>query len=189
MRATHRIIDSPLGELTLVAHDGVLAGLYFAEHTRRPGPALFGSRTETGFEAVIVQLGEYFRGDRTRFELPLRPRGSGFQQRVWGQLEGIPYGETRTYGRLAASLGDPGLAREVGWANGRNPVSIIVPCHRVVGADGGLVGYAGGLERKRALLDLERAAIGGQMFLGSTLRPPKLDERIKRISSGFLSRS
>ena len=166
MSATHRIIDSPLGELTLVAEDGILAGLYFAEHARRPDQARFGARTDIGFEAVIGQLGEYFRGERTRFELPLAPRGSVFQRRVWSLLELIPYGRTRTYGQLAAALGSPGLAREVGWANGRNPISIVVPCHRVIGADGGLVGYAGGLERKRALLELEGAALGGQMSLG-----------------------
>jgi methylated-DNA-[protein]-cysteine S-methyltransferase len=165
MRATHTVFDSPLGELTLVARDGVLAGLYFAGHVRRPDPALFGRRTGRGFEMVIRQLEEYFRGERTGFELPLAARGSGFQQRVWGLLERIPYGQTRTYGQLAAALGNPGLAREVGWANGRNPISIIVPCHRVVGANGGLVGYAGGLERKRALLELEAAAVGGQMSL------------------------
>jgi methylated-DNA-[protein]-cysteine S-methyltransferase len=165
MQATHAVIDSPLGELTLVAHDGVLAGLYFAEHARRPDPATFGCRSDSGLEDVIRQLGEYFRGARTRFDLPLRPRGNAFQQRVWGLLCGIPYGETRTYGQLASALGDPGLAREVGWANGRNPLSIVVPCHRVIGADGGLVGYAGGLGRKRLLLELEGAVAGRQMYL------------------------
>jgi methylated-DNA-[protein]-cysteine S-methyltransferase len=165
MRATHTIIDSPLGELTLVAHDGVLAGLYFAEHARRPDPALFGGRTDSGFERVVEQLGQYFRGERTRFDLPLSRHGDGFQRRVWALLDRIPYGQTRTYGQLATELGNPGLAREVGWANGRNPLSIIVPCHRVLGADGGLVGYAGGLDRKRALLQLEGAAVAGQMAL------------------------
>ncbi len=165
MRATHAIIGSPLGEITLVAHDGVLAGLYFAEHARRPAPPLFGSRADYGFEPAMEQLDEYFRGDRSRFDLPFSRRGSGFQQLVWGLLDRIPYGETRTYGQLAAELGNPGLAREVGWANGRNSLSIIVPCHRVLGADGGLVGYAGGLDRKRALLQLEGAAVARQMSL------------------------
>lgn len=165
MRATHTIIDSPLGHLTLVAHDGVLAGLYFAEHARRPATTLFGGRTDSGFGRAIEQLAEYFGGDRTRFELPFSRRGGGFQQRVWALLDRIPYGQTRTYGQLAAELGDPGLAREVGWANGRNPLSIVVPCHRVLGADGGLVGYAGGLDRKRALLQLEGAAVARQMSL------------------------
>jgi methylated-DNA-[protein]-cysteine S-methyltransferase len=165
MGAAHTITDSPLGELTLVAHDGVLAGLYFVKHARRPDPVTFGPRGDTGFEAAIEQLEEYFRGERTRFELPLAPRGDAFQQRVWGLLRRIPYGQTRTYGQLAAALGDPALARGVGAANARNPLSVIVPCHRVVGADGGLVGYAGGLERKRCLLELEGAAAAGQLLL------------------------
>ncbi len=166
MRATHTITDSPLGPLTLVAHDGALAGLYFAEHTRRPDPGSFGHRDEAGFGPAIEQLDEYFRGERTRFELPLAPAGTAFQQRVWALLRRIPYGQTRTYGQLAMALGDRGLAREVGAANGRNPLSVIVPCHRVIGADGGLVGYAGGLDRKKYLLDLEGAAAGEQMLLG-----------------------
>jgi methylated-DNA-[protein]-cysteine S-methyltransferase len=166
MRATHTVTGSPLGRLTLVAHDGVLAGLYFAEHTRRPDPGTFGARDDTGFEPALQQLDEYFRGERTRFELPLGPAGTAFQHRVWALLRRIPYGQTRTYGQLAVALGDRGLAREVGAANGRNPLSVIVPCHRVIGADGGLVGYAGGLERKRYLLDLEGAAAGEQMLLG-----------------------
>ena len=163
MQASHTIIDSPLGDLTLVAHDGVLAGLYFAEHARRPHPDTFGARDDAGFAAAVEQLDDYFHGRRTGFDLPLAPRGSAFQRRVWELLRRIPYGQTRSYGQLAAELGNPGLAREVGAANGRNPISVIVPCHRVVGADGKLVGYAGGLARKRYLLDLEGAAPGGQM--------------------------
>jgi methylated-DNA-[protein]-cysteine S-methyltransferase len=164
MRITHTIIDSPLGGLTLVARDGVLSGLYFAGHTRRPDELLFGDREDAGFEAAVEQLGEYFRGERTRFELPLDAQGDAFQQRVWDLLSDIPYGQTRSYGQLAATLGNTGLAREVGAANGRNPLCIIVPCHRVVGADGSLVGYAGGLGRKRFLLELE-GALGAQMHL------------------------
>ena len=164
--ASHTIIDSPLGELTLVAHDGALAGLYFAEHTRRPPSSTFGVRDATGFAAATEQLDEYFRGGRTEFELPLAPRGDAFQRRVWELLRRIPYGQTRSYGRLAAELGDPALARAVGAANGRNPISVIVPCHRVVGANGALTGYAGGLTRKQFLLDLEGAATAGQMLLG-----------------------
>lgn len=161
MRATHTVTDSPLGQLTLVARGGVLAGLYFAEHTRRPDPGTFGPPARRGFETALEQLDEYFRGERTRFELPLAPAGTAFQQRVWALLRRVPYGQTRTYGQLAVALGNRGLAREVGAANGRNPLSVIVPCHRVIGADGGLVGYAGGLERKRSLLALEGAAVGG----------------------------
>ena len=165
MRANYTIIDSPLGELTLVAHDGALAGLYFAEHTRRPRSSTFGSRDDSGFEAAIEQLGEYFRGERTDFDLPLAPRGDAFQRRVWELLRRIPFGQTRSYGQLATELGDPALARAVGAANARNPISVIVPCHRVVGADGALVGYAGGLARKQFLLDLEGVAVGGQLLL------------------------
>ena len=165
MRVSHTIIDSPLGELTLVAHDGVLAGLYFPEHTRRPLSSTFGSRDDAGFEADVEQLDEYFRGDRTTFDLPLAPRGDSFQRRVWELLRRIPYGQTRSYGELARELGDPGLARAVGAANARNPISVIVPCHRVVGANGSLVGYAGGLARKQFLLDLEGVATAGQMLL------------------------
>ncbi len=166
MAINHTVIDSPLGELTLVARDGVLCGVYFADHSRLPDPATFGPYVQTGFEAVGEQLGEYFAGDRIEFDLPLAPRGSAFQLRVWNLLREIPYGETRSYGQLAKQLGNVALAREVGGANARNPLSIIVPCHRVVGADGRLVGYAGGLERKRFLLDLEAPAASGQLHIG-----------------------
>jgi methylated-DNA-[protein]-cysteine S-methyltransferase len=105
-----------------------------------------------------AQLAEYFDGSRTDFDLPLAPRGNDFQRRVWALLVQIPYGQTRAYGRLATELGDPGLARAVGAANGQNPRSISVPCHRVVGAGGKLTGYAGGLDRKAYLLDLETPA-------------------------------
>jgi methylated-DNA-[protein]-cysteine S-methyltransferase len=165
MSTNHRIIESPIGELTLVARDGVLAGLYFPRHAHQPELGTFGPRVEAGFEAAIEQLGEYFRGNRTQFDLPLAPRGDAFQLRVWNLLRNIPYGETRSYGQLAAELGDPALARVVGSANARNPVSVIVPCHRVVGASGKLVGYAGGLERKQFLLDLEGVAAGGQLSM------------------------
>jgi methylated-DNA-[protein]-cysteine S-methyltransferase len=165
MSIHHTIIDSPLGELTLVARDGALAGVYFSLHKRRPDPAVLGTRVETGFEAAVQQLDEYFRGDRTQFDLPLAPQGSAFQVRVWELLRRIPYGETRTYGQLAAELGNPALAREVGGANARNPISVIVPCHRVIGAGGRLVGYAGGLERKQFLLDLEARKVGEQQLI------------------------
>jgi methylated-DNA-[protein]-cysteine S-methyltransferase len=111
---------------------------------------------------VARQLGEYFAGERTGFELALDPPGDAFDRRVWELVAGIPYGRTRTYGELARDLGDPALAQAVGAANGRNPLCVVVPCHRVIGADGGLTGYAGGLPRKRFLLDLE--APGGRLF-------------------------
>jgi methylated-DNA-[protein]-cysteine S-methyltransferase len=155
---THTIIDSPLGELTVVAEDGHLVGLYFAGHRRRPAADTLGERAEEGFEAVGRQLKEYFAGERREFDLPLAPRGNAFQRQVWGLLETIPYGETRTYGDLARRLGDPALAQAVGAANALNPLSVVVPCHRVVASDGSLRGYAGGLERKRFLLGLEEPA-------------------------------
>lgn len=158
MTGTHAIVDSPLGALTVVAEDGALVGLYFEGHRRMPDSSLFGPRVDAGFEETARQLGEYFAGERTRFDLELAPRGADFDQRVWRLLTEIPYGETRSYGDLARELGDVGLAQAVGAANGRNPLSVLVPCHRVVGADGSLIGYAGGLGRKRLLLELEEPA-------------------------------
>jgi methylated-DNA-[protein]-cysteine S-methyltransferase len=158
MTATHTTIDSPLGELTLVAADGVLSGLYFPGHWYPPGRDALGTRSEHGFEPAEAQLAEYFAGERTAFDLPTRLVGDEFQRRVWESIDGISYGETTTYGEMAAELGDPTLARRVGAAVGRNPLSVVVPCHRVVGKDGKLTGYAGGLERKRLLLELEAPA-------------------------------
>lgn len=149
---THTTVDSPIGTLTLVNADGVLCGLYMEEHSHRPDPSTFGEPAALGFEAATRQLEEYFAGDRTSFDLPLAATGTAFEQRVWSLLRGIPHGETRSYGQLAEQLGDAGLARAVGTANGRNPISVIVPCHRVIGADGSLTGYAGGLARKQFLL-------------------------------------
>lgn len=158
MTTTHTVISSPLGKLTAVATDGYLTGLYFADQVRRPDPTRVGSQARAGFGETKCQLGEYFAGERTQFDLPLAPAGEAFAQRVWTLLTQIPYGETRTYGDLARELGDPGLAQAVGAANGRNPLAVIVPCHRVIGADGSLTGYAGGLARKRLLLELEEPA-------------------------------
>lgn len=157
MTATHTKIHSPIGELTLVAKDGVLSGIYFPGHWHMPAPEVFGTPSEHGFELALQQLGEYFAGERTEFELATTISGEEFQWRVWKLIDRIPYGETTTYGEMAQELGDPALAREVGSAVGRNPLSIVIPCHRVVGKDGKLTGYAGGLERKRYLLELEGA--------------------------------
>jgi methylated-DNA-[protein]-cysteine S-methyltransferase len=155
----HTVFDSPLGPLTAVANDDGLAAVYMAEHKRRPAWDTLGERVDASandvLAATVVQLGEYFAGSRTVFSLPLSPVGNPFQHKVWAALREIPYGELRTYGDLAAMLGDRSMAQAVGSANGRNPISIIVPCHRVVGADGSLVGYAGGLDRKQFLLELE----------------------------------
>ena len=147
------VIDSPVGPLRLRADGEDLVGLAFDDR----GLACGG---EAGvFADTARQLREYFRGERQAFDLRLRfDRGSEFEQRVWQALLEIPYGATTTYGEVAASLGEPGAARAVGAANGRNPIAIIVPCHRVIGAGGRLTGYGGGLPRKRALLALEGAA-------------------------------
>ncbi|WP_241668347.1 methylated-DNA--[protein]-cysteine S-methyltransferase [Pedococcus bigeumensis] len=153
---THALLPSPLGEITLVAEDGALTGCYMELHRRGTDEEdRLGARDDDSLSAAAAQLTEYFAGERTEFSLPLAPRGDEFQLRVWALLREIPYGQTRSYGDLARALGDVNLSQRVGWANGRNPISIIVPCHRVIGADGSLVGYAGGLERKRFLLALE----------------------------------
>ena len=149
------MVDSPIGELTLVADGEALIGLYYPHHWYRPDPASFGPRSDAGFDTAKQQLDEYFAGRREAFDLPIELRGDDFQRRVWDLIQRIPHGRTTTYGAIARQLGIPGDARAVGGAVGRNPLSIVVPCHRVVGKDGSLTGYAGGLRRKRFLLDLE----------------------------------
>jgi methylated-DNA-[protein]-cysteine S-methyltransferase len=155
MTRTHTTIETPIGKLTLVAEDGALTGVYYPGHGTRPDPAGFGERSDHGFEEVERQLAEYFAGKRTTFALPTSLTGDGFQRKVWDLIDQIPYGETTTYGELARELGDATLARAVGGAVGHNPLSVIVPCPRVVGKDGKLTGYAGGLQRKQFLLSLE----------------------------------
>ena len=153
----YAIVDSPIGEILLTAEDGALTRLYMS-------PFHLDSAWDHAPAALaepIRQLAEYFAGERTEFELELRPQGTAFQRAVWALLLEIPYGETTTYGALALSLGDPRKVRAVGLANGRNPISIVVPCHRVIGADGSLTGYGGGLERKRVLLELEAEVAAG----------------------------
>lgn len=154
---THTKIETTLGELTLVAENGTLSGVYFPGHWTRPDPAAFGERVECGFEEAERQLNEFLAGERAGFDLPTVADGSEFRRRVWERLERIPYGQTVTYGEIAAELGSPALARKVGGAVAHNPLSIVVPCHRVLGKGGRLTGYAGGLERKRFLLELENA--------------------------------
>ncbi|WP_156722213.1 methylated-DNA--[protein]-cysteine S-methyltransferase [Streptomyces apocyni] len=151
----HTVIDSPYGPLTLVATDGVLSGLYMTDQRHRPAEETFGSPDDTPFDEVVRQLRAYFVGGLKEFDLPLHLEGTPFQRSVWDGLREIPYGETRSYGELAEALGKPGASRAVGLANGKNPIGIIVPCHRVVGAHGSLTGYGGGLERKQRLLDFE----------------------------------
>ncbi len=146
-------LTTPIGELLLTADDdGALTGVNLPN--RHPDPAGW-ERDDALLGDARRQLTEYFAGERTTFDLPLRPAGAPFQLRVWDALRRIPYGETASYGELARELGHPTAARAVGAANGRNPIAIVVPCHRVIGANGSLTGYAGGLECKRALLDLE----------------------------------
>ena len=166
---SHSLIDSLVGPLTLVAQDGVLVGLYMNRQRHRPGEAELGELDRDGrqrepFAAAADQLDAYFAGELTRFSLPLAPAGSSFQQRVWAALQDIPYGGTESYGELAERIGSPGAARAVGLANGKNPISIVIPCHRVVGANGNLTGYGGGLDRKKQLLDLELAVSGVSFF-------------------------
>jgi methylated-DNA-[protein]-cysteine S-methyltransferase len=155
--AAHAVLATRLGRVTVVREAGALAGLYFPRHWPRPDRTAFGTRTEAGFEEVARQLGEYLDGSRTVFELPLTVNGTDFDRRVWQLVASVPYGETSTYGELARALGTGTDPRDVGAAVGRNPLCIVIPCHRVIGSTGRLTGYAGGLDRKRALLDLERA--------------------------------
>jgi methylated-DNA-[protein]-cysteine S-methyltransferase len=156
---THVTVASPVGPLTIVAEGGKIAGLYMDAQRHAPGPESFGlaaDPAEEPFAAAAAQLQAYFDGKLTQFDLPLSPAGTEFQRRVWAGLRAIPYGETITYGELAIRLGRPAASRAVGLANGKNPIAIVVPCHRVIGADGSLTGYGGGLDRKRFLLALER---------------------------------
>jgi methylated-DNA-[protein]-cysteine S-methyltransferase len=155
----HTVIDSPTGPLTLVADDGVLSGLYMDRQRHRPHQETFGEPDDRPFAEVTEQLADYFAGTRREFDVPLALHGTEFQRTVWQALGTIPYGETLTYGQLADRIGRPTASRAVGLANGKNPVSIIVPCHRVIGSTGDLTGYGGGLDRKRQLLALENGLL------------------------------
>jgi methylated-DNA-[protein]-cysteine S-methyltransferase len=160
----YRTIDSPIGPLARAGHRGVLTNLRMIDQTHEP------SRTswvpdDRAFPDAVDQLDAYFAGERTDFNLELSLEGSEFQRRVWQALLTIPYGETRSYGQIAEQIGASGAARAVGLANGRNPIAIIVPCHRVIGANGSLVGYGGGLDRKRSLLELEKIRKAGNLTL------------------------
>lgn len=146
-----RTIETPIGPLTLQADEAAVTAIRFgADGAQDVSPML---------DAAEAQLREYFAGTRRTFDLPLAPRGTAFQQQVWAALRAIPYGETRTYGELAAAIGSPSASRAVGMANHHNPIPIVIPCHRVIGANGTLTGYAGGLEIKRKLLALEGITI------------------------------
>ncbi|MBD8605792.1 methylated-DNA--[protein]-cysteine S-methyltransferase [Aeromicrobium sp. CFBP 8757] len=152
---TTRWIDSPIGGLRIHTSAGLVTAIGFGADAPRGEQA-----PDALLDRAEQQLGEYFAGERTRFDLPLASDGTEFQKKVWSELLRIPYGETASYGEIARRLGyEPGISRAVGAANGANPLPIVVPCHRVIGADGSLTGYAGGVERKRTLLDLERPGL------------------------------
>jgi methylated-DNA-[protein]-cysteine S-methyltransferase len=156
-------IESPLGELLLLGDGDALHGLYMQAAPKPVAIAPSWKRAPEAFAEPSEQLDQYFAARRTSFEVPLVMNGTPFQQRVWAGLREIGYGETLSYGELARRIGHPSGARAVGLANGCNPISVIVPCHRVIGANGTLTGYGGGLERKRLLLDLEARASAPQL--------------------------
>jgi methylated-DNA-[protein]-cysteine S-methyltransferase len=150
---------SPIGPLLLVGHDGALTGLFVADHERCPPGGVGWLEDDAALADARRQVGEYFEGTRTRFDLAIEPSGTAFQMTVWRALLDIPYGETISYGELARRTGRPSAARAVGAASGRNPISVVVPCHRVVGADGTLTGYGWGTDRKRWLLEHEAGVL------------------------------
>jgi methylated-DNA-[protein]-cysteine S-methyltransferase len=155
----HTVIETRLGKLTVVWEERALTGLYFPRHWPRPDRTSFGPRAGEGFEDAARQLDEYLAGDRTDFELSVKVKGTEFDQRVWELVNRVPYGQTTTYGDLARGLGAGTDPRDVGAAVGRNPLCIVIPCHRVIASTGKLTGYAGGLDRKRALLEIEQARV------------------------------
>jgi methylated-DNA-[protein]-cysteine S-methyltransferase len=158
-------LASPVGALTLVAEGDDLVGLFFAEGPIAPTANATWVQDDRRLRPAVMQLEEYFAGKRTRFELPLAPRGTAFQKAVWNQLLRIPFGETATYGEIARAVGKPSAYRAVGGANHHNPLSIVIPCHRVIGADGSMTGYGGHVSNKRRLLDLESRVSGKRLFV------------------------
>lgn len=159
-----RTMDSPVGQLTLAGRDGRLMHLRMVDQTYEPSRVDWAADGKA-FPDAVEQLEEYFAGDRTEFELDLDLVGTDFQRRVWAALQTIPYGETRSYGEIARQIGSPGAFRAVGLANGHNPIGIVVPCHRVIGSNGSLTGYGGGLDRKRALLAMEKSQVAPALTL------------------------
>ena len=158
-----RTVDSPVGALTLAGRGDTLTNLRMVDQTHEPSRAGW-QPDEDAFPDAVAQLAAYFAGERTSFDLDLELTGTEFQRRVWAALQTIPYGETRSYRDIAEQVGAPTAFRAVGLANGRNPIGIIVPCHRVIGAGGSLTGYGGGLDRKRLLLELEKSRIPETLF-------------------------
>ncbi|MGW1260107.1 methylated-DNA--[protein]-cysteine S-methyltransferase [Streptomyces sp. NPDC002513] len=170
MSTRHIVIETHLGPITLVAKGETIAGLYFRHHVRRPSQEAFGPEvtelTDPLLNEAARQLRDYLAGRRRQFDPPLAAEGDSFQHAVWDIVKSIQCGDTTTYGRVAEQVGDRGLAQQVGQAVGANPLCIFVPCHRVVGSNGSLTGYAGGLKRKQALLELEEptAVSTGRLF-------------------------
>jgi methylated-DNA-[protein]-cysteine S-methyltransferase len=160
-------LDSPLGRMLLSANEAALTGVYFVgqKYEAVPRQDWIEDANDAVLQQASTQLKEYFAGERTHFDLPLAPSGTPFQRSVWHALERIPSGTTRSYGELAKSVGAPHGVRATGAAVGRNPISVVIPCHRVIGSTGSLTGYAGGLERKRALLALEGSGAGQGVLL------------------------
>lgn len=165
-KSYYTLLQSPAGELMLTGTDSELTGIIFQGGKKAIEPDPGWSRDEAPFRETIRQLRGYFAGELKEFDLPLAPRGTAFQLQVWRELRKIPYGETRSYGEIAGRLGRPGASRAVGMANGRNPLPIVVPCHRVIGSNGSLTGFGGGLPAKETLLKLEQG-----WKTASSLRP------------------
>ncbi len=159
----YRTVDSPIGLLTLAGRGSVLTNLRMVDQTYEPSRADW-SPDPGAFSAAVDQLEAYFAGELTDFDIELEMRGTEFQRRVWKALLTIPFGETRSYGEIAEQIGAPGAPRAVGLANGHNPIAIVVPCHRVIGANGSLAGFGGGLDRKRTLLELENQRANLTLF-------------------------
>jgi methylated-DNA-[protein]-cysteine S-methyltransferase len=182
-------IDAPLGRLFVQGDGQFVTGLFMPSHKGWLGPDASWKQSDVPFAAVREQLAEYFAGQRQQFDLPLKLAGTPFQQRVWQELVRIPFGTTITYAQLAQRVGRPTASRAVGHANSRNPISILVPCHRVIGADGKLTGYAGGLDKKQWLLAWEcraTAAAAGDLFDAAGM--PSDDSTESRLS-GIAARS
>jgi methylated-DNA-[protein]-cysteine S-methyltransferase len=181
-----RQLGSPLGPLLVLSNGDALVGLFMenAKYRPEPDPSWRAAHDANPFRAIRRELEEYFAGERTRFEVPLAPGGTPFQRAVWRELERIPYGTTTSYREIARRVGRPLAVRAVGAANGRNPISIVVPCHRVVGADGSLTGYAGGEDAKRRLLDLERSALVPKSSTGSAVKISRVGEATSRATRG-----
>ncbi|MGH9157355.1 MAG: methylated-DNA--[protein]-cysteine S-methyltransferase [Acidimicrobiales bacterium] len=158
VRRTHVTVGSPVGPLTVVATGTAICGLYMDDQRWRPADDSFGEPEQAPFTQVLDELEEYFAGRRRRFQIPVLLAGTPFQLRVWDALLEIPYGRTVSYGHVAHRIGQPTASRAVGLAVGRNPIGIVVPCHRVIGSTGRLTGYAGGVDRKRHLLALEASS-------------------------------